>query len=485
VKRIPEHWVVFSIAATSVFAMSFDSTLIPIALVDIGRGVGETIPSRLSWIVTTYTIAMAATVVAVGRIGDRTGRRRTFLIGLTLFVCGSLIGGFSTSLWMILVARVIQGTGAAFVFPSSLGLVLTAWPASEATRAIAAWTATAAVAGAIGPSLGSALVDGPGWRSAFFVHVVVGVPALLYARKRLVDTARREDASLPDMVGSVLVAVMLGSAALVLAQVRAWGIDDRRVLGAIVAILVVLPVVVWRCRTHPAPVVEPRMLRIRTYRRTLGVSVLVAAGIFGNFAMMPQYLSRVWGYSTFRVGMAIVPFSIGASFAAVSAGRLARRFDEKWVLLSGMGAFVLAMVWFRVFVGTSPNYWVGFMPGVVLTGIGGWGISMSMLNSIGARDLDGGNYGVGMGILMTARQVGALAGVATAFGLLGGTDLAPADAYVRIRQVWLFLIPVFVVAMLAALRLPARRPALDTVEHREVRPIPGGTDGMEADGCGR
>ena len=453
---IPRHWAIFGVAATSIFALSFDSTLVPIALSDIGEGVGQTSPSHLSWISTTYTIAMAATVVAVGRIGDRTGRRRTFLIGFLLFVVGALVVGTATTFAQVLIGRVVQGTGSAFVFPSSIGLVLAARPAEDATRAIAAWTAVGGVAGAIGPSAGAALVDGIGWRSAFLVHGIIGVPALVMARRVLVDTERRRDSSMPDMVGSVLVAVLLGLVALLLAQGRSWGWSDERVVGACVLIVITLPLLVWRCRTHPAPVIEPRMMRLRTYRRTTVLCVLVAGGIFANFVMMPQFLGRVWQYSTFGVGMAIVPFSVAASFAAVSCGRIARRVDEKWLLLFGVTVMTASIVWLRVVPDETPNYWTEFFPAIIATGIGGWGFSLSMLNSIGVRELDNSNYGVGMGIMMTSRQVGSLAGIATAFGILGNAPLTVLGALDQLRDVWVFLMPVFALAIVAILRLPAR-----------------------------
>jgi NTE family protein len=449
--------VVFGSAATAVFALSFDSTLLPIALRDIGSGVGETTPSHLSWLSTTYTIAMAASVVAIGRIGDRTGRRRLFLLGFTLFLVGALVAGTATTFTQVLIGRSIEGLGAACVFPSSLGLVLAAWPANQATRAIAAWTAVGGVAGAIGPAVGSALVDGLGWRSAFLVHLVIGVPALLVARRVLVETERHHESSLPDMVGALLVAIVLGSLALVLAQARTWGFSDDRIVVALIVIAITLPLLVWRCTRHPAPVVEPHMLRLRTYRRTVVLCVFVAGAIFANFVMMPQYLGTVWGYSTFRVGMAIVPFSIAASITAVWGGRISTRLDEKWLLALGITIMAVAMAWLRFVPDETPDYWTEFFPAIIMTGVGGWGMALSMLNCVGARELDNSNYGVGMGILMTMRQVGSLAGVATAFGILGDIALTSTTAIDRIRQVWLLLIPVFLVSAVATLRLPARQ----------------------------
>lgn len=484
--RLPNHWLVFSISAIAVFLMSLDSTLIPIALTDIGRGNGRTAPSELSWIVNTYTILMASTVVAVGRIADRKGRRITFLVGLTTFLVGAAIGALSQGFWMVLLARGVQGIGAAFVFPSSLALVLAVWPKGEATKVIAMWTAVGAVAGSLGPSVGSWFVGELGWRSAFAIHLPIGGIALIRAALLKVDTEKRETSTLPDVVGLVAVAVLLGSTALVLAQGRSWGWTDSRILTGVAIIVVVGPLLWRRCRTHPAPVVEPRMLRLPTYRRSAALSVLIPAGIFANYVMFPQYLTSVWGYSTAGTGLAIVPFSVAASLTAVTVVRVAKRVDEKYILLTGMLLMIGAISFLRFVPGTEAQYWTHFFPAVVLSGIGGWGIGLSTINGLGARDLDDSNYGVGVALLMTARQCGSLAGIATAFGILGATALEGVDAQQHIRNVWTVLIPVFGATVFFALRIPAR-PARVTV----VTPTPdvdvdaeldAGSEGISASG---
>jgi EmrB/QacA subfamily drug resistance transporter len=458
-RELPEHWLVFSIAATAVFLMSLDSTLIPIVLTDIGRGVGQSAPSKLSWIVSVYTILMASTLVAVGRVADRKGRRLTFLLGLALFLLGSAIGGLAQSYWMVLCARGVQGFGAAFVFPSSLALVLAVWPKDETTRVIAMWTAVGAVAGSLGPSIGAWFVDTLGWRSAFLVHIPIGGLALLRALVLKIDTERRESLPMPDLVGVVLVAVLLGSSALTLAQGRSWGWTDPKILGAVAVAVVVAPVLWWRCTHHPSPVLDPGMFRLRTYRRVAALSVAIPAGIFANYVMFPQYLGRVWGFSTFEVGMAIVPFSIAASISAIVVVRVAKRVDERLILVVGMVMMVGAVLWLRFVPGEEPAYWTEFLPAVLLSGIGGWGIGLAIINGLGARDLDDTNYGSGIAILMTGRQCGSLAGVATAFGILGETSEVGGAARAQLHDVWTLLVFVFLLAAVLALRIPKRAPA--------------------------
>jgi len=285
-----------------------------------------------------------------------------------------------------------------------------------------------------------------------------------------VDTEKVAVGSLPDVLGIALAAITLGATALVLAQGRSWGLTDPAVVTSIVIVAVLGPIVWWRCNHHPAPIVEPRLFRLRTYRRCALLSIVIPAGIFANFAMMPRFLQRVWGYDTFGAGMAIVPFSVAASLTAVAVVRVSKRIDERTILLFGLVMMIATMIFLRLVPTEHPRYWTHFFPAVIGAGIGGWGIGLSMMNGIGARDLDETNYGVGVAILMTARQCGALAGIATAFGILGDTSEVGARALDQLHEVWLFLIPLFVVALVLAYRIPRRPPAREPRVAPEASP---------------
>jgi predicted MFS family arabinose efflux permease len=243
---------------------------------------------------------------------------------------------------------------------------------------------------------------------------------------------------------------------LALSQGRTWGWTDTRILAALALVVIVAPLLWRRCQRHSSPVFDPAMFRLRTYRRVAVLSVVIPAGIFANYVMFPQYLGRVWGYSTFEIGMAIVPFSIAASISAITVVRVAKRVDERLILVVGMVMMIGAVLFLRFVPGEEPAYWTEFLPAIVLSGIGGWGIGLAIINGLGARDLDDSNYGSGVAILMTGRQCGSLAGVATAFGILGATSVEGAAARGQLHDVWSLLAVVFVVAAVLALRIPRR-----------------------------
>jgi MFS family permease len=143
---MPYHWRVFTVVASAVAMASMDGGMVPILFKDIQTSFPDTAPTTLSWVFTAYTIGLAAFVVASGRLADRTGRRRMFLIGGATFVVGSALSGLAPSAGVLIAARFVEGTGHALFTPASLGLILAAWPEHRRTAAIGAWIAVGGIA---------------------------------------------------------------------------------------------------------------------------------------------------------------------------------------------------------------------------------------------------------------------------------------------------------------------------------------------------
>ena len=451
--------MIFSVTASGVFLLSIDGTFMPVVLPELERSFGES-TTAISWVLSGFTIAQAALLVPMGRIADRLGRRRVFLAGLSLIVVGAAGTAASQTLTMLVASRCVVGVGAACAMPSGLGLLLSSWPEGETTRAVAAWMAVGAVAGATGPTLGAGIVDGFGWRWAFLMSVVIGLCALAWGRRVLEDTERDESQSFPDPVGVVLAAVMLACLTTGLVQGRSWGWTDTRVVGSLAAAVVLAPVFFWRSANHPAPVLQPELLRLKTYRRALMVSLLTPMTLFANFILMVQFLSRQWDYGTFRSGLAIVPFPVIAILVSLVIGRLSKRVDERSLVVAGIAIYLAGVLWFLLVPTTEPDYVRTFLPGVLLVGIGGWGTALTGINAVTARQLNDENYSVGMGVQASTRQVGSLVGFGVVFGLLGADgDAAGIDVF---HQIWTVLIAVGLVAIGLTLRIE-RRPAVPSV----------------------
>ena len=209
-----------------------DSGTVPVILPKIEADFPNTPVATFSFVLTAYTIALAALVVVSGRLGDRTGRRRMFLIGGVTFIVGSALCAVAPSPIFLIGARLVEGTGHALFTPASIGLVLAAFPEDKRSIAIGAWVAVGGIAAALGPAAGGLIVEFTSWRVSFLLNVVIGVPVVVRAFVLLKDSERIKGASLPDIPSVVLLAATLATTSLAIVQVRTWGIDDTRLIGA-------------------------------------------------------------------------------------------------------------------------------------------------------------------------------------------------------------------------------------------------------------
>src|SRR5262245_43106143 len=227
-------WQVLLVTAVAVFMSFLDVTIVNIAFPDIADSFPDSSLSQLSWILNAYAIVFAAALVPAGRLADRFGRRRFFFLGLAVFLAASVACAAAGSVEVLIGARAVQALGAAMLVPASLGLLLPEFPLERRATPTARRAATGAVAAAAGPSLGGVLVEWQGWRAVFCVNLLIGLPALVPAR-RILRESREPQTSFPDALGALLLALGVGSLALAIVQGPNWGWDSARVLGAFAA----------------------------------------------------------------------------------------------------------------------------------------------------------------------------------------------------------------------------------------------------------
>jgi EmrB/QacA subfamily drug resistance transporter len=452
--RLDDHWKVFTIVAAAVAMASMDGGMVPIIFPSIETTFAGTPSTTLSWVFTAYTIGLAAFVVASGRLADRTGRRRIFIIGTVVFVVGSGLCGLAPTPGLLIAARFVQGTGHALFTPASLGLVLAVWPAERRTAAIGAWIAAGGIASGMGPSIGAAVDHFLHWRVAFFLNVVVGVPVVIRAFRVLVDTETREDAKIPDPVGIGLLAGTLGLVALVIVQGRTWGWTSSGILTSAALSVILGAAFARRSRRHPSPVIDPTLFRGRTYRLSLVVSMLISMAMFANLVMQAQFLQKAWGYDSLKAGLAVTPLPIAAGLTAPFAGRLAGRFGHRPLILAGLAMTACGLFAYAVLPDGTPDYAREFLPGVLLAGVGTWGLAISMINAAAVDDMSSANFGVGTAVLQTARQAGGILGIALFFGMYGTPE--PDRVLDTFRNLWLLFALLPTAAFLLALRLPKK-----------------------------
>ncbi len=258
------RWQVLLVTSVAVFMTFLDVTIVNIAFPDLRASFPSSTLSRLSWILNAYSIVFAAALVPAGRLADRFGRRRFFFLGVLVFLAASVVCGVAGSVDLLIAARAVQALGGAMLVPASLGLLLPEFPLERRATATALWGATGAVAAAAGPSLGGVLVDWQGWRAVFFVNLLIGVPALLPAR-RLLRESREPQTVFPDMPGALLLAAGVGALALGIVQGPQWGWSSARIVGSFVASAILLAAFLRRSTRHRAPVIELTLFRVRSF----------------------------------------------------------------------------------------------------------------------------------------------------------------------------------------------------------------------------
>ena len=272
----------------------------------------------MSWVLAAYSVVFGALLLGAGRIADRSGRRRIFLLGLMIFTIGSLLCGLAPAAWMLIVGRVVQALGAALLMPASLALLLSATAPEARGQAVAMWGGVAALAVATGPSLGSVLIDAGGWRWAFFVNLPVALVAGIAARRVVPES--KVGGPVPDLVGVALLSAAVAALALAITQGGDWGWSSGRVVGAFVAAVVLAPIAIRRSTRHESPAIDLDVFQSRTVVLANAATFLYSVGFFGMLLANVLFLTSVWEYSTLGGG--------AGDHTRAAAGRRAQRTER-------------------------------------------------------------------------------------------------------------------------------------------------------------
>lgn len=399
-----------------------------------------------------YAIVFAALLVPAGRLADRAGRRGGFLLGVAVFTVASALCAAATGVDMLVVFRIVQAAGAALMVPTSLGLVLAAYPPEGRGGAVRLWAGMGGLAAAIGPVVGGLLVAAD-WRWVFLVNVPLGIAALVAGRVVLPPTPG-EGGPLPDLAGALLLSAGIATVTLALVQANAWGWASAAFLATVALGAGCLAVFVVRCAHHPSPVLELDLLRQPAFALTTGVAVLFSSAFGAMLLSVVLWAQDDWGWSALRTGLGIAPGPLMVPIFAVVAGRLIPRIGPGGTIATGCAAFAAGVLWWAVAVGSRPDYAGGFLGGMLLTGIG-VGLTFPTLFSTAAASLTPERFATGSGVINMARQLGFVIGVALLVAVLGSPTTA-GGRLASARHGWFLVVGLAVAGIVAALFLPRR-----------------------------
>jgi EmrB/QacA subfamily drug resistance transporter len=420
--------------------------------------------TQLSWVQGAYTLVFGGLLLLGARLGDLLGRRRVFVAGLLVFVLASaLVGAAPNGPWLI-VARAIQGVGAAIVAPSSLSLVTASFPEGAGrARAVAMFGATAGIGASLGLVVGGAAAAWVSWRAGFFINLPIGIAMALLAPRFLPESRTRTGNF--DAVGAILATLGAGSLALAVIDSADHGWTSPVVQTALVAGVVLLALLVARERRAAQPIMP---LRLFTDRRRVAAYLARAAymgAMIGFFFFTSQLMQDTLGFSALQAGLGFLPMTV-VNFAVASfVPRLARRWDAAWMLTTGLALTLAGMLWLS-HAGLGSSYLATIAAPMLLVGAG-QGLAFAPLTSFGIIDAPAQDAGAASGLVNTFHQFGTTMGLAV---LVAVSATAP-DAGTRFTQALQGASILLVLGLIVVLSLliPTHRRTRPTRQSRQLR----------------
>ncbi|MFE0026800.1 MFS transporter [Amycolatopsis sp. NPDC059021] len=403
------HWLALALLAMTQFVLVVDTAIVIIAAPSMESGVGFT-PESLPWVTNAYALAFGGLLLLGGRAGDILGRRRMFIVGLALFAVGSLAGALAGSpLWLI-VARVVQGVGAATVSPAALALVMTLFTGQkERNKALGIWGAVAAAGAATGYVLGGLLTEWFGWQAVFWVNLPIVAVVVLLA-PRLLPEAKDASQRTFDLAGAVTVTggVSLTVYALFNAQTAGWA--TAQTLGLFAAAVVLLGAFVAIEARSSHPLISLRIFRIASLRNGNGLTLLTQGAIMPMFFLLTLYVQLVLGFTPLQAGLAQMPAALCFTLLGTHAGNLVSRIGYRIPAAAGSVIAAAGLLWLAQ-VGVGGNYFADVLAPLTITSIGAT-LSVVALMIAATAEAPADSAGLASGLVNVTQQLGGAIGLA-------------------------------------------------------------------------
>ena len=405
----PNKWLALALLAAAQFVVILDASIVNVALPSIGADLNFS-QENLSWVVNAYVLVFGGFLLLGGRLADLLGRRRIFMIGLVVFALASLAGGLASTEAQLIIARAIQGLGAALLSPAALSLVTVLFEeGSERNKAMGVWGAVAGSGGAVGVLLGGMLTEWAGWEWVLFVNVPVGIAAAALA-PRLLPESRIEGRHF-DFAGAFTVTAGLSLLVYTLVDANNAGWASAQTIGLGLLSFALIGAFYFIERRSKAPLMPfPGIFRIRTITGINVSAVLIAAALFSMFFFISLYMQQVLGYSALEAGLAYLPLAGGIIVAAGGSAPLVTRFGFKPVLVTGLLVTAAGLLWFtQVDVGGS---YVSDLLGPMMLAAVGLGLAFVSMTVAAVSGVEAHEAGLASGLINTSQQIGGALGLA-------------------------------------------------------------------------
>jgi len=422
--RSSRRWLALSILALAQFLVVLDASIVNIALPVLGRQLGMD-TAALTWVITAYVLAFGGLLLLGGRLADRYGHRRVFLIGTAGFVAASALAGLSISSEMLLTARAVQGASAALLAPTALALLTHLFPdAKERTKALGVWGAVAGIGSAAGVLLGGILTATLGWQSVFFVNVPIGAIVLIAIPVLVTRDGVREPGRL-DAAGAITVTAALVSLVGALSAVERLGFTHPLplVLFAVAVVLGVAFVMIER--RSAAPLVPLAVFRNRDLALGNVVMLLGGAAMVALFFALSVYMQAVLGYDALTAGLTQLPLAGALVLIAGAVPSLIGRLGTRPVLATSLLILAGGLVWLAS-ASSDAVFLTQLLGPTLLIGVGLGGAFVAT-TQLAVEGVEGREAGLAGGLINTSQQIGGAVGLAV-LGTIAGLRTAALEA---------------------------------------------------------
>lgn len=416
---MPSGWkrnLSFTAVVLGFFMALLDSTIVNVTLPEMTRHFATDMDS-MSWVVNGYNLAFAVFLVTASRLADQFGRKKLFIIGISLFVLSSLLAGLSVSLPLLITFRVLQGLAAAIVVPVTVPLTIELFPPSMQGAVIGIWGAISGLAAASGPTLGGVLTDSFGWQAIFYVNIPLGLICIVLSVLLLRESYDSSAGRTIDWWGMLILSAAMFALTYALIQANEWGWSSPAIIGLLTAALVLAVVFVLVELKTREPMLPLWMFRIKAFNWASLTLFIVGAGIMTATFLMSYFLTGLMGKTVLEAGMIISTMSIATMLTSALVGAKSNRYGSRYFAATGialMAVSIYADGSLHVEAGLYSLLWRLALMGIAI------GLVMAPVMGSVIRNVPQEKAGIASGITNMSRALGSVLGVAVLVTVLSG-----------------------------------------------------------------